>query len=119
LAIVGILLLVVQFVLGGALNKATHDSQFTLVPLVLGLICLWVAFWRGLAKGPAAVQLAVLLGLASLVLFGYAILAIYTSYFSRPVYLAGSAALFILAITLGVFGYANERATSHKSPSRE
>jgi hypothetical protein len=119
LAIVGFLLLVVQFVVGGALNTATHDSQLTLVPLVVGLICLWVAFWRGLAKGPAAIQLAVLLGLGSLVLFGYAIVAIYTSYFSRPVYLAGSAALFILAISLGIFAYTNERATSRESSVRE
>jgi cation transport ATPase len=119
LAIVGFLLLVAQFIFGGELNRLTHDSSFVVVPLVLGLMSLWVAFWRGLAKGPAAVQLAVLCGLGSLVLFGYAILAIYTSYFSRPVFLAGSAALCILAITLGIFAYTNDRATSHESSAGE
>lgn len=119
LAIVGFLLLVVQLGWGGALNEATHDSPFTLVPLALGLICLWIAFWRGLAKGPAAVLLAVLCGLGSLVLFGYSVLAIYTSYFSRDVFLAGSAGLFVLAVTLWIFAYTNERATSHESSVRE
>jgi cation transport ATPase len=119
LAIVGFLLLVAQFLFGGALNTATHDSPFVFVPLALGLICLWVAFWRGLAKGPAAIRLAVLCGFGSLVLFGYSVMAIYTSYFSRDVFLAGSAALFVLAITLGIFSYTNERAASHKSSAQE
>ena len=114
LAIVGFLLLVVQLGWGGALNEATHDSPFTLVPLAFGLICLWIAFWRGLAKG-AAVGVAVLCGLGGLVLFGFAIVMIYISDFTRSVCLAGSAALFVLAITLGIFAYSNERATSHES----
>jgi hypothetical protein len=119
LAIVGFLLLVVQLVLGGALNKATHDSPFALVPLVLGLVCLAAAFAWGLAKGSAAARLAVLLGLGSLILLGYAIVAIYTSYFGRPVFLAGSAALFILAITMGIRAYLDDRTTSQGSPGRE
>jgi hypothetical protein len=115
-AIIGFLLLVVQLVFGGALNRATHDSPFVLVPLALGLICLWIAFWRGLAKGPAAVQLAVLCGFGSLAFFAYAIFARYAD---TSAVLAASGALFILAITLGVFGYTNERATSHESSVRE
>ena len=109
LAIVGFLLLVVQMVFGGALNRALDDSLYTLVPLALGLILLWVAFWRGLAKGPPAFQLAVLLGLGSLATFGYAIQTIGASSTSKSVSLALSAALFILAITLGLRAYMDER----------
>jgi hypothetical protein len=112
LAIDGFLLLVAQFFFGGELNTLTHDSPFVFVPLVLGLICLWVAFWRGLAKGPAAVILAVLCGFGSLAFFAYSILAMYAD---TSALLAASAALFVLAITLGIFAYTNERATGHES----
>jgi FtsH-binding integral membrane protein len=119
LAIVGLLLLVVQMVFGGALNTAMHDdSPFVLMPLVWGLSCLAIAFVVGLAKGPAAVRLAMLLGFGSLALFGYAIMAIYTSYFSRPVFLASSAGLFAFAVTLLIFAYTNERPTNDGSSVR-
>ena len=105
LAIVGLLLLISGFQFG------VVGSQ---VLGLMGLTCLWFAFWRGLAKG-LATGLAVLCGFAGLVLFGYSILAIYPAQFSGTVYLAASAALFILAITLGIIAYTKERAMSHES----
>ena len=89
LAILGFLLLVVELIFGGALGP------LSIAPGVLGLICLWIAFWRGLAKGPAAVRLAVLCGFGSLVLFGFGI----QPYFPSDVFLAGSAALIVLPET--------------------
>jgi hypothetical protein len=112
LAIVGFLLLIVQMVFGAVLNRVTHDSQYVFVPLALGLLCLAMAFARGLAKGPAAVRLAVLCGFGSLAFFAYAVMTIYVD---RSAPFAASAALFILAIALGVFAYNNERATAHES----
>ncbi len=117
LAIVGFALLLVQSVFGGALNRATHDSPYAAVPLALGLILLWISFWRGLAKGPLALQSAMLLGLGSLATFGYAILTIGASSTSRSVSLALSAALFILAITFGLRAYMDEVA--NRNPPNE
>ena len=115
LAIVGIVLVVVQLVLGGAINTATHDGPGVFVPLLLGLMCLAAAFLWGLVKGPWAVRLAALCGFGSLAFLGKA-----TQEFLRDAYrdLAASAALFILAITLWVFAYTAERATSHESSVR-
>jgi hypothetical protein len=120
LAIVGFLLLVVQMVFGAVLNRLTHDSQFVFIPLVLGLVCLAMAFVWGLAKGPTAVRLAVLCGFGSLAFFGYA-LTLNAAWSPTPVgaSLAASAALFVLSITLGVVSCANERATSHESSVRK
>ena len=56
-------------------------------------------------------KLAVLLGFASLATFGYAILAIYPSYFDSWVWIAISAALFILAITAGIRAFTDMRTT--------
>lgn len=116
LAIAGIVLLVVQLVFGGALYAASPSRPVVLAPLVLGLVCLAAAFVWGLAKGPAALRLAVLFGFASLTLFGVAILTIHAN---TSALLAASAALFILAISLGIFAYTNERATSDESAVRE
>jgi hypothetical protein len=117
LAIVGFLLLIVQMLFGGVLNRLTHDSHYALVPLALGLLCLAMAFTTGLAKGPAAVRVAVLCGLGSLAFFGYAVMALDAN--TAAPYLAASAALLILAITLGIFAYTNEQATSRESSVRE
>jgi hypothetical protein len=115
LAIVGFLLLVVQMVFGALLNRLTHDSQYVFVPLALGLVCFAMAFARGLAKGPAAVRAAVLYGFGSLAFFAYAVMVMYAN---TAALLAASAALFILAITLGVFAHTNERAASRESSVR-
>ena len=99
LAIVGIGLLVVPFLYGGAL------------PPVLGLIFLAVTLvWR-LVAGPNGIWFAMLLGLASLATFGYAILSLHPMYFSSWVWIAISAALFILAITEGVAAFMDKWAT--------
>ena len=74
MAIAGFLFLVAQLVFGGELYTLTHDSSFVFAPLALGLISFWVAFWRGMAKGPWHVRLAVLLGLGSLIALGSLIL---------------------------------------------
>lgn len=116
LAIVGFLLVVVQIVFGAVLNRLTDDSQYVFVPLALALLCFAMAFARGLAKGPAEVRLAVLSGFGSLAIFGYAVMAIYAD---KAALLAASAALFILAIALGVLAYTEERATTHESTVRE
>jgi hypothetical protein len=106
----------VQFVFGGTLNRVTNDSPYVMIPLVLGLICLAVAFVWGLIRGPAAIRLAMLLGFGSFVFFGYGILVIYGDTY---LFLAISAALFILAVTAGISAYTNERATRHASSARQ
>jgi hypothetical protein len=62
-------------------------------------------------RGGSSGLLAFLLLFGSLLTFGYAILSFYTAFFSPPVWIAISAALFILAITLGDYGYLHERTT--------
>jgi hypothetical protein len=112
LASVGLVLLVAQFLIGGALNRVTNDSPFVMTPLVLGVVCLGAAFVWGLIKGPMAIRLAVLLGFGSFVSFGYGVLVIYGDTY---LFLALSAALFILAVTVGISASRSERATAHAS----
>jgi hypothetical protein len=112
LAIVGIGLLVVPFLYGPVLNMSiSNDSPPVLAPPVLGLICLAAALvWR-LVAGPNGIRFAMLLGFASLAIFGYAILELYPIYFSSWVWISISVALFILAITVGVAAVMDRWAT--------
>ena len=113
LATVGFLSLLAQLVFGGALNEAAGDSSpIVMTPLELGLICLAAAFVWGLATGPAAVRVAVLFGFGALAAFGYALQARYAN---TSLYLAVSAALFVLAITFWIGAYLHERATRNSS----
>jgi hypothetical protein len=118
LAIVGIGLLIVPFLYGPALNMSfSNDSPPMLAPPALGLVCLAVALvWR-LVVGPNGIRLAVLLGLASLATFGYAIRSIYPIYFSSWVWVAISAALFILAITVGIGDFMDKRRSRPSDPT--
>ena len=59
---------------------------------------------------------AVLCGFGSLAFFTYGVMRVYAN---TAAFLAASAALFILAITMGVFAYTNERATSRELSVRD
>jgi hypothetical protein len=102
-----VLVLVVQLVFGGS---GTLGSALALA-LLAGWIWLATLFVRA---GPSGL-------LAFLLLFGslYAIFAQYPSYFSAPVWIAISAALFILAISLGIYGYLDERATRNDEADKQ
>ena len=120
LAIVGFGLLVVPFLYGGVLNTSfSNDSPPMLAPPALGLMCLAAALvWR-LVAGPDGLGMAVLLGFASLATFGYAILAFHPIYFSSSVWIAISAALFILAITAGIGAFMDKRTQSHGEADKQ
>jgi hypothetical protein len=102
-----LLVLVVQLVFGGTGTLGSALGSALMLALLPGWIWLATLFARA---GPSGL-LAFLLLFGSLSTFGYAIFAIYPSYFSAPVWIAISAALFILAITLGIYGYLDEHAT--------
>ena len=102
-----LLVLVVQLVLGGTGAVGSAAGGVLVFALFAGWIWIATLFVRA---GPSAV-VAFLLLFGSLLTFGYAILSFYTAYFTAPVWMAISAALFILAITLGVYGSLNERTT--------
>jgi hypothetical protein len=87
------------------------------VAAIIGIVAIvgWVAFWWALAHGPAAARLAALCGVGSLTFFAYPLWVIYAD---TSVPWATSAALAVLAITLGIFAY-RERTPRHESSVRE
>jgi hypothetical protein len=107
-----LLVLVVKLVFGGT---GALVSALLLVALLAGWIWLATLFVRA---GPSGLLAFVLL-FGSLSTFGYAILAMYPSSFSPPVWIAISAALFILAITLGIYGYLDERARRNHAADQQ
>jgi len=90
-----LLVLVVQLVFGGTgtLGSALGSA------LALALLPAWIWLATLFARAGPSGLLAFLLLFGSLATFGIAI--------------AVSAALFILAITLGIYGYMDEQATRH------
>ena len=110
-----LLVLVVQSVFGGtgALGIALAGG------LALAILAGW--FWLAtlfVRAGPSGL-LAFLLLFGSLFTFGVGILTMYPIFFSGPVGIAISAALFILAITLGIYGYLDERARRNDAADQQ
>jgi hypothetical protein len=110
-----LLVLVVQLVLGGTGAVGSAAGGALVFALFAGWIWIATLFVRA---GPSGL-LAFLLLFGSLLTFGYAILSFYTAFFSPPAWIAISAALFILAITLGVYGYLNERTTRNDDAGKQ
>jgi len=101
-----LLVLVAQLVFGGTGALGSELGSALGLAILAGWLWLATLFVRA---GPSGL-LAFLLLFGSLSTFGFAILTIYPIYFGGPVWIAISAALFILAITLGIYGYLDERA---------
>jgi len=122
LALIGLLLLVVQLIVGTALNTAVHDGPLALAPLLVGLVALAAAFVWGMVNGPALVRWMVGLGLCSVVAFGDALAPVMGGPCTGPACtgstdrttmpLAISAAFFVLAVTQGVRALMAERAAT-------
>ena len=96
-----LLVLIVQLVFGatGTLGSALGSA------LALALLPGWIWLATLFARAGPSGLLAFLLLFGSLTTFGIAIFGIYPGDSGPPVWIAVSAALFILAITLGIYGY--------------
>jgi hypothetical protein len=110
-----LLVLVVQLVFGG--NGALGSALGTALAMALLVGSMWLATLFARA-GPSGL-LAFLLLFGSVATFGYAVFEMYPIYFSAPIWIAISAALFILAITLGIYGYLDEQAMRHDEADKQ
>ena len=104
-----LLVLVVQLLFGGTGAFGSALGSALGLALLAGSMWLMTFFVRAGRRG----LLAFLLLFGGLATFGYAILSFYPSFFSAVVWIASSAELFILAITLGIYGHVDDQATRH------